>query len=266
MTEAANFYVYLSKGRVLLIGDSLENDEHRHHALQITINLEPNEFTLRQGDSEFTTQGIVIYPNAPHHVVSSDEWRAVLLFDAQTPYSQQIKRRLMAGASVYSLDADDLNFCRTLLHDFRARAQSIETADNAISAIIDRLVGPIHTPPTHNRETNPRIAKALSLIHHAQGKALTLSQLAEHVCLSESRLSHIFKAEIGIPIQRYLLWYKVVQTAFNIGRGMTLTDAAEEAGFADSAHFSRTFRAMFGTTPSQIIKPSRLVQIISDTD
>lgn len=261
MTEAANFYVYLSKGRVLLIGDGLENDEHSHHALQITINLEPNEFTLRQGDSEFVTQGIVIHPNAVHHVVSSDEWRAVLLLDAQTQYSQQIKQRFLSTAKAYSLSVDDLNFCRTLLHDFRARAQSAETADNAISTIIDRLAGPVHHP-----EMDPRIEKALSYIHHAQGKALTLNQLAEHVCLSESRLSHIFKAEIGIPIQRYLLWYKVVQTAFNIGRGMTLTDAAEEAGFADSAHFSRTFRAMFGTTPSQIIKPSRLVQIISDTD
>lgn len=261
MTEAANFYVYLSRGRVLLIGDSLEGDEHRHHALQITINLDPNEFTLRQGDSEFATQGIVIHPNAPHHVISSDAWRAVLLIDPQTQYSQQIKQRFTAAANVYSIETDDLNFCRAQLHDFRAQAQSIETADRAISAMIDRLAGPVHNPETH-----PRVAKALSYIHQAQGKALTLNQLAEHVFLSESRLSHIFKAEIGIPIQRYLLWYKVVQTAFNIGRGMSLTDAAEEAGFADSAHFSRTFRAMFGLTPSQILKRSRLVQIISDTD
>ena len=266
MTEATNFYVYLSRGRVLLIGDSLEGDEHRHHALQITINLEPNAFTLRQGNSEFATQGIIINPNAPHHVISSDEWRAVLLLDAQTQYSQQIKQRFAAAANVYSLGTDDLNFCRARLHDFRAQAQSIENADSAISAIIDRLAGPVRNPLMHNREGHPRIAKALSYIHQAQGKALTLNQLAEHVFLSESRLSHLFKAEIGIPIQRYLLWYKVVQTAFNIGRGMSLTDAAEEAGFADSAHFSRTFRAMFGLTPSQILKRSQHVQIISDTD
>ncbi|HET8709984.1 MAG TPA: AraC family transcriptional regulator [Spongiibacteraceae bacterium] len=261
MTEAANFYVYLSKGRVLLIGDSLEDDEHRHHALQITINLEPNAFTLRQGESEIPTQGIIIKPNAPHHVVSSDSWRAVLLLDAQTQYSQQIKQRFLAAQSFHSLADNDLHFCRASLHDFRARAQSIETADNAISAIIDRLAGPVNFPEVH-----PRIEKALSLIHHAQGKELPLSQLAALVFLSESRLSHLFKEEIGIPIQRYLLWYKVMQTAFNIGRGMSLTDAAEEAGFADSAHFSRTFRAMFGMTPSQILKRSRLVKIISDTE
>jgi AraC-like DNA-binding protein len=45
---------------------------------------------------------------------------------------------------------------------------------------------------------------------------------------------------------------------------MSLTEAADAAGFADSAHFSRTFRAMFGLTPSQILKRSKSVQIISD--
>lgn len=266
MTEAATFYVYLSRGRVLLIGDGLEDDEHRHHALQLTINLEPQEFTLRHSDSEIATQGIIIFPNAPHHVASSDSWRAVLLLDPQTQYSQQIRQRFKAATNVHSLDLDALNFCRAHLQDFRARAQSIETADKVISAIIDHLAGPMHNSATHSREAHPRIAKALSYIHHAQGKALPLNQLAAQVFLSESRLSHLFKAEVGIPIQRYLLWYKVMQTAFNIGRGMSLTDAAEEAGFADSAHFSRTFRAMFGMTPSQILKRSRHVQIISDTD
>lgn len=261
MTDAATFYVYLTKGRVLLIGDGLEDDEHRHHALQITINLEPSEFTLREGSHELNTRGVIIRPNAPHHVVSSDSWRAVLLFDAQTQCAQQIKQRFLTTTAVHSLSDDDLNYCHAQLKDFSTSAQSIENADLAISAIIDRLAGPIDYAEAH-----PRIEKALSLIHHAQGKELTLPQLAEQVFLSESRLSHLFKEEIGIPIQRYLLWYKVMQTAFNIGRGMSLTDAAQEAGFADSAHFSRSFRAMFGITPSHILKRSQHVRIISDTE
>lgn len=261
MTEATNFYVYLSKGRVLLIGDGLEDDEHRHHALQITINLEPSEFTLRDGERELATRGVIIRPNAPHHVVSSDSWRAVLLFDAQTQFAQQIKQRFLTTATVHSLSEDDLSFCHEQLRDFSTSAQSISYADAAITAIIDRLAGPIDYAESH-----PRIEKALSLIHHAKGKELTLSQLAAQVFLSESRLSHLFKEEVGIPIQRYLLWYKVMQTAFNIGSGMSLTDAAEEAGFADSAHFSRSFRAMFGITPSHILKRSQHVRIISDTE
>ena len=37
-------------------------------------------------------------------------------------------------------------------------------------------------------------------------------------------------------------------------RGASLTEAAHLAGFADSAHLSRTFRAMFGVAPSLLFK------------
>ena len=40
-------------------------------------------------------------------------------------------------------------------------------------------------------------------------------------------------------------------------RGANLTEAAHLAGFADSAHLSRTFRAMFGVAPSLLFKPSQ---------
>jgi AraC-like DNA-binding protein len=260
MTEPAIFYVYLSKGRVLLIGDGLEDDEHSHNALQITIDLQAGRFTLRRGTAQSEVNGAVIKPNVPHHVVSSDAWRAVLLLDAQTVYAQRISQRFAAADGVGELADDDLAFCREQLVDFIGRALPIERADTAIGAVIDRLAGGIERPAT----LDARIERALARIHQMEGRTLALSDLAAHVHLSESRLSHLFKQEIGIPLQRYLLWYKVAQTAFSIGRGMSLTDAAIDAGFADNAHFSRTFRAMFGITPSQILKRSRFVQVISD--
>jgi AraC-like DNA-binding protein len=36
--------------------------------------------------------------------------------------------------------------------------------------------------------------------------------------------------------------------------GSSLTEAAVEAGFTDSAHFARLFRATFGVTPSYVFR------------
>ena len=260
LNNSTAFYVYLTKGRVLLIGDNLEDDEHSHHALQITVNLERNPFLLRQRERALEVQAAIIKPDQPHHAVASDAWRAVLLLDPQTDYAQRIGQRFAAGEGLAILSASETDFCRTALQSFAGTAQSIDTADRTITAIVEHLAGPNERPA----EPNPRIVKALLQIHQARGQKLSLKRLATHVALSESRLSHLFKQEIGIPIQRYLLWYKVAETAFNIGRGMSLTEAADAAGFADSAHFSRTFRAMFGLTPSQILRRSKSVQIISD--
>ena len=41
-------------------------------------------------------------------------------------------------------------------------------------------------------------------------------------------------------------------------RGSSLTEAAHAAGFADSAHLSRTFRSMFGITPSFLFRRGQL--------
>jgi AraC-like DNA-binding protein len=43
-----------------------------------------------------------------------------------------------------------------------------------------------------------------------------------------------------------------LQALERLGRGVSLTTAAHAAGFADSAHFSRTFRAMLGIAPSAL--------------
>jgi AraC-like DNA-binding protein len=47
-----------------------------------------------------------------------------------------------------------------------------------------------------------------------------------------------------------------------VSKNQTLTDAALGAGFADSSHFSRAFRNMFGITPSSVFGRTANVQIV----
>lgn len=253
-------YIYLSGGRALVISDNLESDEHSHHALQITINLEPSPFVMRHSGGDEELNSAVVRSNWKHQVISSNAWRAIMFIDPQTQFGYQINERYGVRGAIVPLDADDFAYCQQCLQEFAGRRQPIEVASDALDRIVERLAGPIGA----GDNLNPRVKQALDVIHETQGRELTLEHIAGRVFLSESRISHLFKREVGIPIQRYLLWYKLAQAAFNIGKGMTLTDAAEEAGFADSAHFSRSFRVMFGVTPSQILKRSSHVHVISD--
>lgn len=260
MHPGAVTYIYLSGGRALVVSDSLESDEHSHHALQITINLEPKPFVMRHSGGDLELNSAVIRSNWPHQVVSSNAWRAVMFIDPQTQFGYQINERYGRHGNIVSLDPDDFIYCQQCLEGFAGVAQPVAMAGQALDRIVERLAGPIGA----GDNLNPRVKQAIEVIHETPGRKLTLEYIASRVFLSESRISHLFKHDVGIPIQRYLLWYKLAQAAFNIGKGLSLTDAAEEAGFADSAHFSRSFRVMFGMTPSQILKRSRHVQVISD--
>jgi len=62
-------------------------------------------------------------------------------------------------------------------------------------------------------------------------------------------MQHLFKARMGVPVRRYVLWARLRGGLEQALAGASLTSAALEAGFSDSAHFSRTFREMFGIAP-----------------
>jgi AraC-like DNA-binding protein len=89
------------------------------------------------------------------------------------------------------------------------------------------------------------------------GKTQRLRQLADGLGLSPSRLSHRFKAEVGVTIRGYRRWARLSAAIAELAAGSTLTDAAHNAGFADLAHLSRTFRSHLGLAPTDVLAGSR---------
>jgi len=73
-----------------------------------------------------------------------------------------------------------------------------------------------------------------------------MSEIAEAVHLSAERFRHLFLQETGIRFRPYVLWLRLELAVAAYAAGHNLTEASHAGGFADSAHFSRTFRRMFG--------------------
>ncbi|ADO70554.1 Transcriptional regulator, AraC family [Stigmatella aurantiaca DW4/3-1] len=116
-------------------------------------------------------------------------------------------------------------------------------------------------PPS--RSIHPRVRRVLRLLHELPpGQDASLATLAAQVRLSPGRLMHAFTESIGLPLRPYLAWLRLQRAAAAIVSGMPLGDAAQAAGFADSAHMSRTFRRMLGMSPSALrgAHRSQLVQ------
>ena len=81
---------------------------------------------------------------------------------------------------------------------------------------------------------------------------VSLADVAPEIGLSAGRLRHLFVEQTGLPFRTYLLWLRLNTAVRRIVEGASLTEAAYDVGFADSAHFSRTFRRMFGVTPAAL--------------
>jgi Helix-turn-helix domain len=57
----------------------------------------------------------------------------------------------------------------------------------------------------------------------------------------------------GMTFRRFKQWSALQHAARQIAAGELVRTAAMDAGFADTAHLTRTFRASFGLTPSEAI-------------
>jgi len=113
-----------------------------------------------------------------------------------------------------------------------------------------------------NHAIDNRVAKVVEKIKQTADDNLSVDDLASLVSLSVPRLVQIFKKQTGVPMRRYRLWHRLYITTVALASGGNLTEAAMNAGFTDSAHFSHTFKAMLGLAPTTILLQPNGLKII----
>ena len=84
---------------------------------------------------------------------------------------------------------------------------------------------------------------------------ITLAELAEHVHLHPNYLCAIFKRNSGQTIVEYLNILRVGKARNLLNKGkLSIAQVAEQVGFSDIDHFSRTFKQHYGISPSAFRK------------
>lgn len=101
-------------------------------------------------------------------------------------------------------------------------------------------------------EPDPRVRKMIAWAARQLDGPVSLADVGAVGGLSPHRLRHLFVEQTGLAFRTYLLWLRLTRALERLATGASLTQSAHEAGFADSAHFSRTFKRMFGIAPATL--------------
>jgi AraC family transcriptional regulator of arabinose operon len=79
----------------------------------------------------------------------------------------------------------------------------------------------------------------------------TLPQLAQNCQISTSRLSHLFKDQIGVNVKNYRLDCRLQAAAeMLVSSGMPIKEVAYTVGYRHSSSFVRAFKTHFGLSPA----------------
>ena len=93
------------------------------------------------------------------------------------------------------------------------------------------------------------VAIAREYLHAHYREAVPLERLSALAGLSKYHLVRAFRAAVGVPPHTYQLRLRLTRSLLLLRDGLPPSSIAYELGFADQSHYTRAFRAEFGTTP-----------------
>ena len=108
-------------------------------------------------------------------------------------------------------------------------------------------------PPTSDYQVkNKSVVRALLLMEQNLSRPLSTDEIANRLNISKRQLERLFVHDTGESLQKF---YRAIRLSYGLwllqNTPRSITDIAQECGFADTAHFSRAFRTVFGKRPTE---------------
>lgn len=227
--------IWLRPGFGVFQGEAGDTMLHAHCAHQIVI-ARCGEVEVGFADCTVRVRGIAIPANLAHRMPPS---KVLLIY--LDPWTIEARALFHTGDDIYKVLSPHL--CDALMRAVRDDASLRRVLGLELGFAVDNTV-------------DARFQAARTVLHASimDNDAVSRASMAKLAGLSPGRFSHWFAQQAGLPLRSYRKWLRLVVAFDHIAGGSNLTQAAHAAGFADSAHMSRTFRQMFGVNPSAIFR------------
>jgi AraC-like DNA-binding protein len=215
------------------------NAMHAHHAYQLTFALQ-GSFALHLEDAILDGPVAMVAPDTPHAFEARG--LVALLFVEPESHAGRALAQLSEGRPAAVIDPSEARDAPALIaRAFQSRGDRRTALRQAGMLICNRIAGHVRSVPLDRR-----VRLMIKWANENLDGSLGVNDAAGDIGLSPSRASHLFVEQTGLPFRTYVLWLRLVQAVDAHAGGLSLTEAAHKAGFADSAHLSRSFKRMFG--------------------
>ena len=233
--------LYEAKNHILIRPDYGDPAPHRHMAAHIIVSLNGNICVEAEG-TPFLCPGVVLPSGVLHKIDTRDNPVLVFLFDGTTAVAHQAKK-------IRTLSESDRDEIAKFYHRFETTSENF-----LFHGFVEKVLSVLDLPGSDCCVNDDRIKTAMGSIRFFMTEKTTCKDIAQTVHLSQSRFSHLFHQETGMTFAAYLIYQRIVYAYKQILSGKSITEAALEAGFSSSAHFSDVNHRIFGLSARTIAK------------
>lgn len=230
---------------ILMRAEYRTPDPHSHLAVHFIAGLNGKLHCDVQND-KFDAEAVFIASDVTHTAYGETGDVLVFLFDAAGSIAKEVERKYLCGNTYCCVPTETVNqireiYCENTLED--------------CGRLITRLLG---LDASENLLRDERITEALEYIRSLDEIPDDITaQICKKICLSTSRLSHLFSENVGISLHRYLAMDKMRKGYIHFQKYGNITEASMRAGFDSPSHFAATCKRMFGISFSEFIKSGK---------
>ncbi|MFG1796411.1 helix-turn-helix domain-containing protein [Nocardia sp. NPDC049149] len=229
--------LWLRLGHAVYVGPGMALGAHSSAIACLGVGLD-NTFRVRVADTpDITARSFLFRARVTHHILDTDVRKLFCYFDpTSTAMARALggMRRTVHGFAI----------------DHRNEAELIALSGEP-DPDIEKFLELASIPAPTIRD--PRIAAVAAAIRDDPTQRQRAAEKAAAAGLSTSYFLRTFAEQAGTSFRRYVQWVRMLHVAKAYAAGYDLTRAATDAGFASPSHFSDTFRAMFGLTPTAFV-------------
>lgn len=244
----------LGTGRLMVSGEFSDLAVHHHPAVQVTLG--------RTGPLTITTDGVashrcrlaVVGSGARHAVRSEAGSGAVTVyFGLQTPQGAELNElsRTLGRPRGIWLVPDGVELATATI-GLATHADPRAATDFLVAELCRRAEPDGRMPSVH-----PQLRQAIEVVANRVPDHVDVASVAGAVALSPDYLGRLCRQQAGVSLSAAIRWQRLVTAVTQLADGVSVTDAAHRAGFADGSHATRVCREMTGAAPRDFAQAIR---------
>lgn len=233
---------------------------HRHDTYALCVTTTGVQAFGYRGVREVSTPGqvVVLHPDEPHDGHAGTEagfgYRMVyiepaLIFEA----TRTICGRACALPFVRDPVAANPKLSEAITRAVRGTRESL-AVDGLVVQLAEGLIAAdprsLRAARVHHLDS-AALERARAFLAAERTRVVHSTELEAVTGLTRYDLARQFRMMYGTSPYRYLLMRRLDEARRRITEHQPLADVALAVGFADQAHFTRTFKAAFGLTPAR---------------
>lgn len=243
--------IFWDKDNIAFIGDQVNASEHSHCVLQVFLSLDGPLQVIVENE-QVSGKCVIVNANARHIFSCGNKSRLSILIEPSSSFAKELTKKIDGNYLVYDSGIEYIQQKVEGLIESNDKQQYIN--------FIQDFVGFLGIK--RNREVlDERIIRILDLLQNCDCYNHTIESLAKSVCLSSSRLSHLFREQIGVPLKSYIMFHQLEKAFSALLGGSNITDAAMAAGFDSPSHFAATVKKWVGMPAGASIKDSEFLKV-----